>query len=360
MAKIDALFRLVLEQGATDLHLSPSAKPMVRKVGQLVAIEQAPVLSDEMNKALLYEIMTDAQKQKFEETKDLDMAYSSEATDSRYRANIFQDRKGMAAVFRAIPARIRTMDELGLSNIIKDFANLHKGMVLVTGPAASGKSTTLAAIIDQINRNREDHVLTIEDPIEFVQPSLKCLVNQREVGKNTNSFAAALKSALREDPDVIMVGEMRDLETVELAITAAETGHLVFGTLHTGSAAKTIDRMINVFPTKAQGQIRAMLSESLKGVVAQQLLYTIEGKRVLAQEILVGTPAIANMIREGKTFQINSVMQASKKDGMLTMDASIMDLVQRGIISPEEAYLKAHEKKTFEHLLAKKPNDLIM
>ncbi|MFN8670747.1 MAG: type IV pilus twitching motility protein PilT [Candidatus Sericytochromatia bacterium] len=359
MAKIDALFKLVLDSGATDLHLSPGAKPMIRKIGQLVPIEQAPVLSDEMNKALLYEILSDQQKQKYEETKDLDTAYTSDVTDSRYRANIFQDRKGMAAVFRAIPSRIRTMDELGLSSVIKDFANLHKGMVLVTGPSASGKSTTLAAIIDHINRHREDHVLTIEDPIEYIQPSLKCLVNQREVGRNTKSFAAALKSALREDPDVIMVGEMRDLETIELAITAAETGHLVFGTLHTGSAAKTVDRMINAFPTKAQGQIRAMLSESLRGVVSQQLLYTMDGKRVLAQEVLVGTPAIGNMIREAKTFQINSVMQASKKDGMLTMDGSIMELVQKGLISPEEAYNKSHEKKTFEHLLAKKPTDLI-
>lgn len=360
MPKIDALFKLVMESGATDLHLSPSAKPMIRKIGQLVPIEQAPILTDEMNKALLYEIMTEEQIKRYEETKDLDMAYTSDATESRYRVNIFHDRKGMSGVFRAIPARIRTMDELGLSPVIKNFANLHKGMVLVTGPSASGKSTTLAAIIDHINRNREDHVLTIEDPIEFVQTSQKALVNQREVGKNTKSFASALKSALREDPDVIMVGEMRDLETIELAITAAETGHLVFGTLHTGSAAKTIDRVINAFPTKAQGQIRAMLSESLKGVVAQQLLYSIEGKRVLAQEVLVGTPAIGNMIREGKTFQINSVMQASKKDGMLTMDGSIMELFLNKTITADEAYLKAHEKKSFEHLLAKKPTDLIM
>lgn len=263
------------------------------------------------------------------------------------------DRKGIAAVFRIIPTQIKTIEELGLSPLIKDFANLHKGLVLVTGPAASGKSTTLAAMVDHINRSREDHVLTVEDPIEYVHVSQKCLVNQREVGRNTKSFAAALKGALREDPDVIMVGELRDLETIELAITAAETGHLVFGTLHTGSAAKTVDRMINTFPTKAQAQIRAMLAESLRGVVSQQLLFTKEGGRIVAQEILVGTPAIGNMIREGKTFQIPSVMQASKKDGMTTMDGSIMDLYKQGIISEFEAYHKASEKKTFEHLIPK-------
>jgi twitching motility protein PilT len=360
MAKIDALFKVVIESGSTDLHMSPSSKPMIRTIGQLAPIEQAPVLTEEMNKALLYEIMTDQQREKFEKTKDLDMAYSSEAVNSRFRVNIFQDKKGIAAVFRLIPTEIKSIEELGLSPLIKDFASLHKGLVLVTGPAASGKSTTLAAMVDYINKNREDHVLTVEDPIEFVHLSQKCLVNQREVGKNTNSFASALKGALREDPDVIMVGELRDLETIELAITAAETGHLVFGTLHTGSAAKTIDRVINSFPTKAQAQIRAMLAESLRGVVSQQLLYTIDGKRIIAQEILVGTPAIGNMIREGKTFQIPSIMQASKKDGMSTMDGSIMDLINKKLITPEEAYLKAQEKKTFEHLLTSKPPELAL
>ena len=333
---------------------------MIRKVGQLIHIEQAPMLTDDMNKALLYEIMSEEQREKFEKTKDLDIAYTSDSVNSRFRANVFQDRKGMAAVFRLIPTQIRSIDDLGLAPAVKDFCNLHKGLVVVTGPSASGKSTTLAAMIDQINRTREDHILTVEDPIEYVQVSEKCLVNQREVGRNTKSFAAALKSALREDPDVIMVGEMRDLETIELAITAAETGHLVLGTLHTGSAAKTIDRIINVFPTKAQAQIRAMLSESLKGVVSQQLLYSFDGKRVLAQEVLVGTPAIGNMIREAKTFQIPTLMQASKKDGMITMDACIMELYNKGIITPEEAYLKGQEKKTFEHLIANKSSDLLI
>lgn len=359
MAKIDALFKVMSETNGTDLHLSPSSKPLVRRVGDLQPIEQAPVLTEEMNQALLYEIMSDLQRQRFEETKDLDMAYTSESTNLRFRVNIFQDKKGIAGVFRLISTKMPTMEELGLSPVVRDFANLHKGMVLVTGPAASGKSTTLAAIIDYINKNREDHVLTVEDPIEYVHTSLKCLVNQREVGRNTKSFASALKGALREDPDVIMVGELRDLETIELAITAAETGHLVFGTLHTGSAAKTIDRIINTFPSKAQAQIRAMLSESLRGVVSQQLLFSVDGKRVLAQEILVGTPAIGNMIREGKTFQIPSIMQASKKEGMQTMDGSIMELVQKKIITPEEAYRKCFEKKTFEHLLAVKPTDVI-
>ncbi len=355
MAKIDALFKVVMDSGATDLHMSPSSKPMIRTIGQLVQIEQAPVLTDEMNKALLYEIMSEQQRERFEKTRDLDLAYTSEAVSSRFRVNIFMDKKGISAVFRLIPTVIKTIEELGLSPLIKDFSNLHKGLVLVTGPAASGKSTTLAAMVDHVNRTREDHVLTVEDPIEFVHTSQKCLVNQREVGRNTVSFASALKGALREDPDVIMVGELRDLETIELAITAAETGHLVFGTLHTGSAAKTIDRVINSFPTKGQAQIRAMLSESLRGVVSQQLLYTIEGKRIVAQEILVGTPAIGNMIREGKTFQIPSIMQASRKEGMTTMDGAIMDLVNRKIVTPEEAYLKAAEKKTFEHMLAIKP-----
>lgn len=360
MAKIDALFKVVIESGSTDLHMSPSSKPMIRTIGQLTAIEQAPVLTEEMNKALLYEIMTDSQREKFEKTKDLDLAYTSEAVNSRFRVNIFQDKKGIAAVFRLIPTEIKSIEELGLSPLLKDFASLHKGLVLITGPAASGKSTTLAAMVDYVNKNREDHVLTVEDPIEFVHVSQKCLVNQREVGKNTNSFASALRGALREDPDVIMVGELRDLETIELAITAAETGHLVFGTLHTGSAAKTIDRVINSFPTKGQAQIRAMLAESLRGVVAQQLLYSIDGKRVIAQEVLVGTPAIGNMIREGKTFQIPSIMQASKKDGMSTMDGSIMDLLIKKIITPEEAYLKAQEKKTFEHLLTGKTPEMAL
>lgn len=355
MAKIDALFKVMIDAGSTDLHMSPSSRPMIRTIGQLTPIEQAPVLSEEMNKALLYEVMTEQQRERFERTRDLDLAYTSEAVNSRFRVNVFQDKKGIAAVFRLIPTEIKSIEELGLSPLLKDFCNLHKGLVLVTGPAASGKSTTLAAMVDNINNQREDHVLTVEDPIEFVHKSKKCLVNQREVGKNTVSFASALKGALREDPDVIMVGELRDLETIELAITAAETGHLVFGTLHTGSAAKTIDRVINSFPTKGQAQIRAMLSESLRGVVSQQLLYTIEGKRILAQEVLVGTPAIGNMIREGKTFQIPSIMQASKKEGMATMDGSIMELLNKKLISPEEAYLKAADKKTFEHLLATKP-----
>jgi len=355
MPKIDALFKIVIDAGATDLHLSAGAKPMIRMIGELVPIDKVPVLTDEVNKLLLYEIMEKEQQERYEKTKDLDIAYTSESTKSRFRTNIFQDRKGMSAVFRLIPTEIKTIDELNLSPLIKDFSNLNKGLVLVTGPAASGKSTTLAAMVDHINKSREDHVLTIEDPIEFVHFSKKCLVNQRQVGKNTNSFATALKAALREDPDVIMVGELRDLETIELAITAAETGHLVFGTLHTGSAAKTVDRVINSFPTKGQAQIRAMLSESLKGVVSQQLLYTIDKQRIVAQEILIGTPAIGNMIREGKTFQIPSIMQASRKEGMTTMDGSIMDLFNKKIISAEEAYRKAFDKKVFESYLSSTP-----
>jgi twitching motility protein PilT len=351
MAKIDQLFKVMVERGASDLHISPNNPPMIRISGDLHPITQQP-FTHEQNQTLLYEIMDDNERAHFEEHKDLDFAYSVDELGSRFRANIFYERKGIGGVFRVIPTKILTAEELGLPPVLTEyFCHLHKGLVLVTGATGSGKSTTLAAMIDYINMNRSDHILTVEDPIEFVHSSKKGLVNQREVGKNTKSFANALKAALREDPDVILVGEMRDLETIELAITAAETGHLVFGTLHASSAPKTIDRLIDAFPTDAQEQIRAMLGDSLKGVVAQQLLKKKGGGRVGVQEILVGTPAVGNLLREGKTFQIPSIMQTSRKDGMVTMDQAIEEKLKAGLVTGEEAYLKATDKSRFKHLL---------
>ena len=351
MAKIDQLFKVMVERGASDLHISPNNPPMIRMSGDLQPITQQP-FTHEQNQTLLYEIMSDEERVYFEENKDLDFAYRVDELGSRFRAKICYERKGIGGVFRLIPTKILTAEDLGLPPVLTEyFCHLHKGLVLVTGATGSGKSTTLAAMIDYININRSDHILTVEDPIEFVHSSKRGLVNQREVGKNTRSFASALKAALREDPDVILVGEMRDLETIELAITAAETGHLVFGTLHASSAPKTIDRLIDAFPTDAQEQIRAMLGDSLKGVVAQQLLKKKGGGRVGVQEILIGTPAVGNLLREGKTFQIPSIMQTSRKDGMVTMDQAIEEKLKAGLITGEEAYLKAADKSRFKHLI---------
>lgn len=353
MARIDQLFKIMLEQGASDLHLSPGNRPMIRVQGELQPVGQQ-ALDHERNKMLVYEILSPEQRSYFEAEQDLDFAHSVDDLNVRFRGNVFMDRKGIGAVFRIIPNRILTAEELGLPKVLTEhFCHLHKGLILVTGAGGSGKSTTLAALIDYINTHRSDHILTIEDPIEFVHWSKKSLVNQRQVGKNTLSFATALRAALREDPDVILVGEMRDLETIELAITAAETGHLVFGTLHSSSAPKTIDRLIDAFPTDAQEQIRAMLGDSLKGVVAQQLLKKKGGGRIAVQEVMVGTPAVANLLREGKTFQIPSIMQTGRKEGMITMDQAIEEKLQQGLIEPEEAYTKALDKSRFKHLLAK-------
>jgi twitching motility protein PilT len=330
--------------------MSVGTKPKIRKHGELEDINYQ-VFTDDVLRDLLFEILSERQRMKYEEKKDLDFAYEIPSV-ARFRANYFVQKRGLAAVFRVIPTTIMTMEELGLPKQIMKFAQLTRGLVLVTGSTGSGKSTTLAAIIDYINRNRKDHILTIEDPIEFVHENKGCLVNQREIGNNTESFASALRAALREDPDVILVGEMRDLETIELAITAAETGHLVFGTLHTSSAAKTVDRIIDAFPAGQQAQIKTMLSESLKGVVAQQLLKRSDTPgRVAALEILFATTAISNMIREGKTFQVPSMMQMAKNEGMQLLDQSIMEFLMQNIISPEEAYMKANDKKTFERFL---------
>jgi len=350
MARIDALFNMMKEQGASDLHLSSGNPPIFRLRGEMVRLNFKTLSHDEI-KTILFEILSEKQKAQFEETKDLDFAY--EVADlARFRGNIMMQYRGIAAVFRIIPATILSADELGLPEGVRRMTNFKKGLVLVTGPTGSGKSTTLAGMIDLINSTRKEHILTFEDPLEFIHQNKMSLMNQRQIGQHTESFASALKAALREDPDVILVGEMRDLITIQLAMSAAETGHLVFGTLHTSTAAKTVDRIIDVFPTDQQEQVRAMLSESLKGVVCQQLLKTADGKgRVAALEIMIGTPAIGNLIREGKTFQIPSIMQTAKKDGMQLMDQHLLDLLKTKKVNPEEAYRCAIDKKQFEQYL---------
>jgi twitching motility protein PilT len=301
-------------------------------------------------KELLTSIMPAKNQEEFSKRHDTDFAYEIPGL-ARFRANIFMDRKGMGGVFRIIPAKITTAEQLGLSKAILDLCNLSKGLVVVTGPTGSGKSTTLCAMVNHINFNREDHIITIEDPIEFTHENQKCLVNQREVNNHTDSFKDALRAALREDPDILLVGEMRDLETISIAIETAETGHLVFGTLHTTTAASTVDRIIDQFPADRQQQIRVMLSESLKGVIAQTLLPKKGGGRVAALEVLIVTPAISNLIREGKTFQIPSAMQTGKQHGMVMLNDALMELVQKGIVEPRDAYLKSVEKVGFEALL---------
>ena len=350
MARIDELFRMMKEQGASDLHLSTSAPPIFRLHGDLEPLDFKPLTHEEL-KEIIYEILTEKQIREFEQRHDLDFAYSVPDL-ARFRGNILMQHKGIAAVFRIIPSKILSVEELGLPEGVTRFTQLKKGLILVTGPTGSGKSTTLAAMIDHINNTRKDHILTLEDPLEFIHENKQSLFNQRQIGEHSDSFTAALRAALREDPDVILVGEMRDLETISLAMTAAETGHLVFGTLHTPSAAMTIDRIIDAYPRDGQAQIRTMLSESLKGVICQQLLKTAGGKgRVAALEILVGTPAIANLIREGKTFQIPSIIQTARRDGMQLMDQHLLDLLKNKQITPEEAHRCASEKKQFEQFL---------
>ena len=358
MPKIDALFKIMFDQGASDLHLVSGQMPVLRVQGELERVEGQGVLDHDGLREMLYEIAPEPKKQQFEETGDVDFGY--EIPDmARFRANFFVQKYGCAAVFRQIPSKVLTADELGLPPVLTRAAMLRKGLVLVTGPTGSGKSTTLAAMIDHANKNRKDHILTVEDPIEFVHQSQGCIVNHREVGVHTRSFATALKGALREDPDIILVGEMRDLETIALAVEAAATGHLVFGTLHTESAAKTIDRLIEVFPHGEQAQIRNTLSTSLKLVVAQNLFKRIDKKgRCAALEIMVCTPAVGNLVRDAKTFQIPSVMQTGKRVGMQTLDDAIQELLTKKWISPEEAYDKAIDKNRFVQLLKTPPDAL--
>jgi twitching motility protein PilT len=356
MAQIDAFFKLMNEQGASDLHLVTGQQPVLRIQGDLTRIKYKELDNDTL-KAMLYEIAPEDKVKVFEETGDIDFAYEIPGL-ARYRANFFEQKWGVAAVFREIPSDILTCEQLGLPTVVRKLASLPRGLVLVTGPTGSGKSTTLAAIIDEANRNRKDHILTVEDPIEFVHKSKEAVVNHREVGLHTRSFAAALKGALREDPDIILVGEMRDLETIALAIEASATGHLVFGTLHTTSASKTVDRVIEVFPVNQQAQIRNTLADGLRAVVAQNLFKRIDKKgRVAALEIMIAIPAIRNLIRESKTFQIPSAMQTGKKYGMQTLDDAILALLQGKKISADDAYAKCNNKDMFRPYLKKPPTD---
>src|SRR4051812_22427384 len=361
MAKIDAFFNLMLEQKASDLHLSTGNPPILRINGELHRVD-FPALENDALKAMLYEIAPEYKIKVFEENGDVDFGYEVPGV-SRFRANFFNQKNGIGAVFRQIPTKVLSFEdfekiEAPLPPVLKKFSMLQKGLVVVTGPTGSGKSTTLAAMVDYANKNRREHIITVEDPIEFVHESKNCLVNHREAGVDTKSFAAALRGPVREDPDIVLVGEMRDLEPIELAITAASTGHLVFGTLHTQSAAKTVDRIIDVFPSEQQNKIRATLSEALRGVVAQNLFKRIDKKgRVAALEVLVFTTAISNLVREGKTHQLPGMIQVGKKLGNQPLDDSIMDHLKMKRIAPEEAYDKCLDKKKFRTFLSTPPLD---
>ncbi len=356
MAKIDAFFKLMHEQGASDLHLISGQPPALRIRGDMERIKYKILDNDEL-KAMLYEIAPANKIKDFEETGDIDFGYEIPGV-ARYRSNFFMQKNGCGAVFRQIPEEIMTAEQLGLPAVISKLASLPRGLVLVTGPTGSGKSTTLAAIVDVANRNRKDHIITIEDPIEFVHQSRGCIVNHREVGLHTKSFSAALRGALREDPDIILVGEMRDLETISLAIEAASTGHLVFGTLHTMSAPKTIDRIIEVFPASEQAQIRSTLSDGIRAVISQVLFKRVDQKGLcVALEILIATPAARNLIREGKTHQIPSVIQTGKKYGMQLLDDAIMALYEKGWITADDAYLKSNDKARFRAFIKNPPAD---
>jgi len=345
---ITELLTFAHKQGASDAHITSGEAPRVRIHGDIKRLKHDALSAEEVHN-MVFGIMSDAQQREFQETNDID--FSFELGDiARFRVNVFRVRLGEAAVFRTIPTEVLTLEDLGLPPILKELSDKEKGLVLVTGPTGSGKSTTLAAMVDYVNNTREAHILTIEDPIEFVHKSKKCLINQREVGIHTQSFASALRGALREDPDVILVGEMRDLETISLALTAAETGHLVFGTLHTSSAPKTVDRIIDVFPAAQQAQIRTMFSESIEAVITQTLLKLKAGGRTAALEILIGTVAVRNLIREGKVHQIPSAMQSGQKAGMQTLDMALLDLVRRDLVTREEAQAKTLTPNLFDRL----------
>ncbi len=333
MAKIDAFFKLMHEQGASDLHLVAGQPPALRIRGEIERIKYKVLTSDDL-RSMLYEITPEHKIKVFEETGDVDFGYEIPGL-ARYRANYFMQKNGVGAVFREIPNTILTAEQLGLPTVVSKLAMLPRGLVLVTGPTGSGKSTTLASIIDVANRHRKDHIITVEDPIEFVHQSQGCIINQREVGLHTKTFSAALRGALREDPDIILVGEMRDLETIKLAVEAATTGHLVFSTLHTSGAAKTVDRVIEVFPSQEQALIRSTLAEGIRAVISQTLFKRIDKVgRIVALEILIATPGVRNLIREGKIHQIPSMIQTGKKYGMTLLDDSIMDLFKRGGSAP--------------------------
>lgn len=356
MAKIDAFFKLMNEQGASDLHVTSGSPPILRIRGELHRVKYKILDNDEL-RSMLYEIAPEFKIKEFEEKGDMDFGYEIPGL-ARYRCNFFMQKYGIGAVFREIPSRVLTAEQLGLPEVMTKLAMLPRGLVLVTGPTGSGKSTTLAAIIDYANQNRKDHIITIEDPIEFVHENKNCLINHREVGTHTKSFTAALRGALREDPDIILVGELRDLETTMLAMEAAMTGHLVMATLHTISAAKTVDRMIEIFPAHQQPQVRSSLSDALRAVISQTMFKRIDIKgRCVAFEVLIATPAVRNLIRESKTYQIPSMMQTGKKYGMQTLDDAIMDLLQHGKIDPDEAYNKCVDKAKFKPFTKNTPQD---
>ena len=348
-AAMEQLLNLMLDRKASDLHLSSDTPPMLRVDGDMTPIDGYPPLAPARLRDLLFSIAPEKNREQWMQIKDTDFAHENDR--ARFRINFFEDRKGIGSVMRQIPNTIRTAEEMGLPPAVLDLCFLNKGLVVVTGPTGSGKSTTLASMIDHINRNRDDHIITIEDPIEFVHPNRRCLVNQREIGVHTGSFKHALRAALREDPDIVLVGEMRDLETIAIAIETAETGHLVFGTLHTNTAPSTVDRIIDQFPADRQEQIRMMLSESLKGVITQTLCKKVGGGRVAAMEILIATSSVANLIREGKTFQIPSMMQTGKGVGMQTLNDALLDLVKKKLVAPDEAYARAVAKPELKQML---------
>ena len=350
MPDIDVFLEFMLEQRASDAHLCSNMPAAYRIDGEMVFTESEPLSSDDIL-SMAEEIMPQRNIDQFKKSNDTDLAYSL-PTGDRFRVNVFRDLNGVGIVARLIPANILTFEQLNLPPIVANLCTLNKGLVLVTGPTGSGKSTTLAAMVDYINRIRTDHIITIEDPVEFVHKSKKCLINHREVGRHTQSFANALRAALREDPDIVLVGEMRDLETVEIALETAETGHLVFGTLHTTTAASTVDRIIQQFPANRQAQIRAMLAGSLKGVVAQTLCKRIGKGRIAALEILVVNSAVSNLIRENKIYQIESTLQTGTKQGMRTLNSSLFEVVEKGFVSPEEALFKAIDRKDLRKMFA--------
>lgn len=342
---ITELLRFAVSEEASDIHVSSGESPIMRIHGDMKRLDHPALTGDDVHR-MVYDIMEDKQRKDFEELNELD--FSFEMGNNRFRVNAFVQRRGKSAAFRVIPTTILSLEQLGLPAILKKLCDHEKGLILVTGPTGSGKSTTLAGMVDFINNTREGHIITIEDPIEFVHSSKKCLVQQRELGNHTHSFANALRSAFREDPDFVLVGEMRDLETIQLAVTAAETGHLVFGTLHSSGAPQTVDRIIDVFPSAQQSQIRTQLAESLQAIITQTLCKKVGGGRVAALEIMVGTPPVRHLIREAKVHQLPSAMQTGKKDGMQTMDAALMELVTRGQIRREEAQTKSENPNLFD------------
>src|SRR6185503_14906135 len=350
MARIDSLFREMPERRASDLHIVVGRPPMFRVNGEMVESKN-DVLTPAAAKELLYEILSPAHRHRIEEQLDLDFAYEIEGL-ARFRANILHQQRGLGGVFRLIPSKILTLTDLGMPDIVRKLSEVTGGLILVTGPTGSGKSTTLAAMVNHINETRDAHILTIEDPLEFIHEPKRCLITQREVGAHTMDFASALRVAGRQDPDIILVGEMRDLETISLALTAAACGLLVFGTLHTNSAVKTVDRLIDAFPSDQQNQVRAMLADSLRGIIAQQLVRTPDGKRCAAVEVLLGGKALGNLIREAKTPMISSYMKGGVGEGMQTMDQSLVALVKAGKVKPEDAAVKATDRAKFDKMIA--------